>query len=111
MNKRKRERIDFACDVILETKDGKSCYANSRDISMNGIFLKTDNSLPVATEGKIYITMQLGDEKKKVAAQFKVVRTVKDSLYDDEIGMCLEIFGLDTESSINLYNMIRYNKK
>ncbi len=117
-NKRLRERAPFKTDIILSMGKAKKRYSKTRDISMNGLFVETDNVsdiLPLGSEGKIEILLVLGESKIIIKGKFRVMRVV--DLEEDKngdslsMGFGIELFDFEGDSSIELYNVLRYNLK
>ena len=107
-NKRVRTRVEFPVQVEVKTAAGTTSFAECGDISMNGIFLYTLDPLPVGDVGEICISVGSGLERKEVRALFEVVRVVAPGSDLKESGMGLLFAGIDPDSSITLFNIIRY---
>ena len=117
-NKRLRERAPFKTDIILSMGKAKKRYSKTRDISMNGLFVETDNVsdiLPLGSEGKIKILLIFGESKIIIKGKFRVMRVI-DLVKDKNgnplpSGFGIELFDFEGDSSIELYNVLRYNLK
>jgi hypothetical protein len=117
-NKRLRERAPFKTDIILSMGKAKKRYSKTRDISMNGLFVETDNVsdiLPLGSEGKIEILLILGESKIIIKGKFRVMRVI-DLVKDKNenplpLGFGIELFDFEGDSSVELYNVLRYNLK
>lgn len=103
-----RKRIHFVADVSLNIDGDITYYTESRDVSMSGIFLLTDSPPTVGANGQIKITLEVGERKLFVHADCEVVRTVAESDEKDGNGAGIHFTSIDTESSINLFNIIKY---
>ena len=117
-NKRLRERVSFKTEIILSMGKVKKKYSKTRDISMNGLFVETDNVsdiLPLGSEGEIEILLILGESKIIIKSKFRITRVV--DLEEDKnenplpLGFGIELFDFEGESSVELYNVLRYNLK
>ena len=107
VNQRHRLRVPFETHVSFVV-DGQALLGlASCDISMNGIFLFSDDPLPIGCVGDIVISLSDGTETIKVQAQGKVVRRV--DVEGAQKGMGIEFQALDTESSITLFNIVKYH--
>jgi len=105
LEKRKRERVDYVLDAKFTLSGGKTITCKLHDISMSGFFLQTEEVLSVGSKGTIHITLQFGENIRKVEALCTVTRSLKRL---DASGFALQISKIDTDSSINLYNMIKF---
>ena len=105
--RRKRPRVDFVIKVVFETKDQVREDLQCENVSMSGLFLRTDAPLPVGTVGTVLIVLESGQDRLEVRCQCKVARVVgkKDGA---SAGMGLEYVVLDPDSSLTLYNVIKY---
>ncbi len=99
--KRKWARVPYVIDVQLKITGKKLYYSVTQNISMKGVFLKTEEVLPKGTSGEIIINLEFGQTKIQVKADFTVVRSETD-------GMGLNFTSIDPDSSITLYNIIKY---
>ncbi|MCB2182000.1 MAG: PilZ domain-containing protein [Desulfobulbaceae bacterium] len=105
--KRKHVRVEFIIRAIFETEGQIREDLQCRNISMSGLFLRTENPLPVGTRGNLLIVLECGENRLEVRAESKVARVVGS---DNGLpwGMGLEYVRLDPDSSLNLYNVIKY---
>lgn len=98
---RNRQRIPFIIEAVLTVDDSPIVYSRTRDVSMSGIYLLTSKPLPVGTEGTLALTLESGLSSLAIKAMCEVVR-------QDTEGMGLKFTHMDPDSSINLFNIIRY---
>ena len=105
--KRKHPRVDFSIQAVFETGEHVRTDHQCKDISMSGIFLRTREPLPVGTEGNLFLLLQCGEERIEVRAQCRVTRVVGVES-GRPFGMGLEYVSLDPDSSIALYNVVKY---
>lgn len=99
--KRKRPRVDFNIETVLETENEVHRSDRCENISMSGMFLRTENPLPVGTTGRITITLTCGESRLEIKGECRVVR-------EEAAGMGLEFTDIDPDSSINLFNVVKY---
>ncbi len=93
MNKDKvqrRSRSKFNCAVSIETDKLSFKSVRSRDISLNGIFVETNEKLPVGHECTLTIIL---DNSINIDIQGKVTRAASDGLGITFISMNIESFG------------------
>ena len=107
MEKRKRPRVDFSIKVVFHTENLVLKDQQCENISMSGLFLRTATPLFPETVGQLRIILECGQKRLEVRSKSKVIRVV----YDDNgktAGLGLQFVDLDSESSLNLYNVIKY---
>lgn len=114
-NNRLRDRVPFQTEVILTTGTTKRRFINTRDISMNGLFVETKDSLPINTEGEMELILHFGESKKNIKSKFRVLRVV-DSKKDNRGKPLPSGFGIGLSdfkegSSEELYNVVKYNQE
>lgn len=107
IDKRKRARVDFDMKVVFESSGCVYQECQCENISMSGLFLRTDMLLPVGAEGKLLIILECGTERLEVHSECKVSR-IADGKDGQPMGMGLEYITLDSDSSLTLYNVIKY---
>ncbi|MFH1216843.1 MAG: PilZ domain-containing protein [Pseudomonadota bacterium] len=107
MEKRKRPRVDFSIDAVFETGENIRTDHQCEDISMSGVFLRTSEPFPVGSVGNLLLVLECGDERVEVRAQCRVTRVVVGES-DKPSGMGLEFVSLDSDSSIALFNVVKY---
>lgn len=103
-----RRRVPFSAEIILTVEGTDYCYDSTQDISMSGMFICADKPLPVDTKGTMLLKLECGSRKAQVTAGFRVIR--QQLTVEPEIcrGMAIEFNDIDTDSSIILYNVVRY---
>ena len=107
-NKRKFDRVTFRIAITL-TIDGNTVhYTKTHDISMNGIFVVTDETLPLDTEGDFEIVLAPGREGIAIKGSFKVVNIFEKR---GEKGMGLHFMKVDPDASVELYRVVKYNRE
>jgi len=103
--RRKYSRVGFTTriDVCLVSGQGNVCLeANSKDLSLKGIFVKTDAVFPLETKCSVDIYLTGGVEQIKLEIQGKTVRQT-----DDGIGIVFQ--SMDVETYTHLKNIVYYN--
>jgi c-di-GMP-binding flagellar brake protein YcgR len=75
---------------------------------MGGMFLQTEEIEDIGVTGEIIIHLIIGEEKKDIRALCRVVRNILPSAENTDQGMGVEIVNIDPDSSILLYNLIKY---
>ena len=97
IEKRKVERFDLELEAFVsipgETDRNASGNLVTRDVSMSGVYLVTDEPLPVGSKVNVDMILTLGGRKKEDAQQAwikasgKVLRTDKQGMavsFDDQ---------------------------
>jgi len=105
--KRRHPRVDFAVQASFEAEGLVRMDHRCENISMSGLFLRTDAPLPVGTLGNLKIVLSCGEDRLEVRAECKVSR-VMGAASGKAFGMGLEYVSLDPDSSITLYNVVKY---
>lgn len=107
-NKRVRDRVEFDVSVTLEVNGMKIKYDETHDISMGGMFVFTSFPYPVGTEGTftIHLSMVKTDKEHVITGKFRVQNNMTKA---DSRGMGLKFTAVDSDSSLELFNIIRAN--
>lgn len=108
VERRKRKRVPFyiSTDFILPT--GKIIQPYLHDISMEGFSLLTDEAIDIGYTGELVIHLKCGTQRKDIHAVCQVVRRLQASPKELAKGIGLKIIEIDSDSSILLYNLIKY---
>jgi len=106
--KRKHHRVDYNIEAELVTEGQKIFSTQIQNISMDGLYLITNDVLPVGAKGQITIALKFGKSKMKVKADCVIVRSevTQDITIEPRVGV--KFTSVDPDSSIVLYNMIKY---
>ncbi len=107
LNKRTRERVPFDVEVHFDTADDQIRSRHLQDISMNGLFFETENIVPEGTIGTIKLYLESGNQHIVISANGKVIRSITQDM-NTSGGLGIEFTEIDTESSIHLFNIIKY---
>ena len=101
MEKREKSRVPFHLKAIFDYK-GETIKGKLDNLSMNGMFIKTDRQIP--ENSKINVTIELSGDTSKLSINITgtVIRYEND-------GIALTFNNLDLDSFIHLKNIISYN--
>lgn len=105
-NQRLRTRVPFETEVAFVVDGQPISILASYDVSMNGIFLATQNPLPLGSVGEVTVSLSSGKEQILVKTLAEVVRVVTSG---EEPGMGLIFVDLDPDSSIALFNIVKHH--
>ena len=106
--KRTRYRVPFVMNVQFETNGTVIHYGHSRDVSMGGIFILTDDLLALGTHGTLTLNLEFGDRVIPVTAEAEVIRLVPSGRTDQPSGMGIRFISLDADSSLHLFRVVQY---
>jgi len=107
LNKRKRTRVPFDVDVHFNTAEEQIRSKKLQDISMSGIYFESETIVPLDTTGTVKLYLESGEQTIIITANGKVVRSIPAEL-NSPGGIGIEFTEIDTDSSIHLFNVIRY---
>ena len=101
--KRKKTRVDFETQVVLKTRVSQiTMGANSSDISMKGMFVSTDERIPVGTPCNLEIV--LSGTTSRLALGIDGVIACQD-----KNGLGIVFKSMDADSFFHLKNIVMYN--
>ncbi len=103
--KRKHPRVGFSTTIkILLDADGKkiNIEGSSRDLSLKGIFVSTDNKFSCGTKCSIRVGLTGSIDKIELLMNGTVVR-------ESENGMGIVFDSMDVDTYSHLKNIVRYN--
>ena len=106
MDEEKREspRVPYAARVILKSARSKVvAKADSKDISVNGMFLKTEKRIPPGTPCKVEILLTGTSARFSLNTRGVIARLDKD-------GMGVEFKSMNLDSYSHLRNIVMYNE-
>jgi len=110
-NHRLRPRVPFQIAAEFTVDSTTSHYAETRDISMNGLFLVSDTTYPIGTIGHLTITLSSGQERLRISARCEVTRVTTSNAQSEPSGFGVKFLDLDTDSSISLFNIIKHQTR
>ena len=102
--RRKHDRVVFSTRILLSSKDFENIdiTGNSKDLSLKGIFVDTDQKLDPDTPCLIIIVLSGGIEDIKISINARVARV-------DAHGMGIVFDTMDLDSYTHLKNIVQYN--
>ena len=101
--RREKTRVHFKTQVTLKADESKIVSeANSKDISIRGMFVNTEKKMPVGTPCDIEIL--LTGTSTKLALNIKGIVTRQDAT-----GLGISFDSMDLDSHFHLKNIIMYN--
>jgi len=104
--RRKHSRVGFATqiEIILKTQANQiDLEGSSKDLSLKGIFVRTDKQFERGTACRVNVYLTGGIEEIKLSMEGSVVRQT-----DTGIGIDFDSMDVDTYS--HLKNIVRYNR-
>ena len=105
--RRKHSRVGFttAIQILLEAGGEKiNLKGNSRDLSLKGIFVGTENKFSSGTKCSIKVYLTGGIDKIELVMKGTVVR-------DSDNGMGIRFDSMDVDTYSHLKNIVCYNSK
>jgi c-di-GMP-binding flagellar brake protein YcgR len=106
--RRRRKRVEYRVEIQYAF-EGEWHRAKSVNISMSGLLLEVDRELRIGEFGKIRIVKDSLKEDALVAANVEVVRSEAGESANETREVALRFTRMDFESSVNLFQVIRYN--
>ena len=103
--RRKHSRVGFATRITVRLESGAkavSLEANSRDLSLKGIFVRTPERFPLDTGCVVDIYLTGGVDEIRLEVKGRTVRQT-----DDGVGIVFESMDVDTYT--HLKNIVYYN--
>ena len=107
-DKRSRKRVLYRFESRIEADGYPDIFPEIHDISMSGVFFKSQQLLAVGTRGRLTIRLQCGERREQVNSGFRVQRVVEQSSENQPRGFAVLYEDIDTDSSITLFNIIKY---
>jgi len=105
--RRKYSRYHFKIDIEFVVKNETIFSTKSRNISTGGIFVISKEFFPVGTVGILNMEFHFDDEKVIITPQGEVVSVMSAIEPEKFFGMGVEFLRMDTQSEINLSNVIK----
>ena len=101
--RRRKTRVHFETQVILKSGTSEiSSTVNSRDISLKGMFVRTDKKLPIGASCDIQILLTGATNHLFLNLKGRVVR-------HNDSGLGLHFDSIDVDSYMHLKNLLMYN--
>jgi c-di-GMP-binding flagellar brake protein YcgR len=103
--RRQHSRVDFATTIQIQIEaEGKivNLSGDSKDLSLHGVFARTDNKLPLGSKCSVTVCLTGTIEKIELLMKGAVVR-------DDVDGMGIKFDSMDVETYSHLKNIVQYN--
>jgi hypothetical protein len=115
-HERRRPRVHFVTEIILELGGTQHTFLHSHDLSMNGAFIETANPLPIGATGGMNIVLSAGMKHDNLKGRYEVVRVVPideglSSSTEHGSGMGIKFVDLEDESATTLFKLIEYNQE
>lgn len=101
MSNRRYRRIQFESKAMVRTLN-QSFEAYTENLSVNGLFIRTDRRLPIGNRAEILLQIPSASSNPSFTAHVKVVRS-------DVNGMAFQFRSLDHDSFSRLQTVV--NKK
>ncbi len=103
IEKRSKPRVYYKTDILLKLdKFEVRAIGSSIDLSLNGIYVKTDDDISVGTECIVEINLSGITEKLPLKMQGTIVRK-------ELSGIGISFNSMDIDSYTHLKNVVRYN--
>ena len=101
--RRNKMRVSLRTEVVLKFGDREiAAKSHSKDISLNGIFVYTDQKLPVGSFCNLGIMLSGSSSELSLKMIGKIAREGEDGL-----GIAFE--SVDVDSYFHLKNIVKYN--
>ncbi len=103
--RRKYSRVAFATEILIHLEaEGKivKVQGNSRDLSLKGLFVGSDDSFTAGTKCEVRIYLTGGIDKIELQIKGSVARL-------SENGMGIVFDSMDVDSYSHLKNIVQYN--
>ena len=101
-NRRKRTRVQFSVTVEITADEKYIVSGKSRDISLKGIYVITDEKLPVNTHCELGINLTGSSSQLALRMKGKVTREGTD-------GFGIEFLEMESDSFYHLRQIVLYN--
>ncbi len=102
MEKRKSSRVEFDINAMVKY-DNNVVEGMVRDLSLRGLFVETDKSIPIGTRVTIVVSLQGSTSDLTVNVTGSVVRHESD-------GFAIHFEEMDLDSFVHIRNIVAYNE-
>ncbi len=114
-NRRRRTRVSLGSDLLVRIGD-EVLRAECVNVSMSGALLDLDLDVEgeltpdetLGRRGLLELVHRCGQERLAVSAEFTVVRVDQEQPTPSSLRMGIHFTGLDTTSSLHLFQLIRW---
>jgi hypothetical protein len=89
-NRRRFDRVQFESQAMVKT-GGQSFEASTENLSLNGLFIRTEKRLPVGNRAEVMFVLPSASRSSEISVNGAVVR------YDND-GMAFQFGSLDHDS-------------
>lgn len=102
---RRKQRVEFATEITLESGSSRiRVDGSSRDVSLKGIFIHTEERLPVGNTCTVAIQLTGTVEALSLSISGHIAR-------HEGTGMAVIFDSMDLDTYTHLKNIVRYNFK
>lgn len=103
-DKRNAERVRFRSRIVIHAEDTDlEATAESRDISVMGVYIHTDSMLPTGTKCRLSITLTGNSSEMHLDLAGLICR-------HDATGMGITFTDLDVDNFVHLKNLVLLHK-
>lgn len=103
--KRVGERVSFETKITLQAEEKKICVSgNSRDLSMKGAFVKTDEGFSVGAACDITVTLTGSVDDVTLSMKGVIVRK-------EPSGVAINFSSVDLDSYTHLKKLVQFNSE
>jgi len=103
--KRKRTRVEFSTKVIIKLEDSEIVtQSDTKDISLSGLYVQTDEKIPLNTKVDCKIILPGGIDEFGISIEGIVSRV-------DPNGFGINFVSMDPDSFAHLKNIAMYNSQ
>jgi len=99
MPNRRFNRICFESKALVRTMD-QSFEASTENLSLNGLFIRTERRLPVGNRAEVMLEIPSASSRSLFTANVRVVR-------NDVYGIAFQLGSLDEASFLSLQTVIK----
>jgi hypothetical protein len=104
-NRREKTRVDFQAQIVVDIPaSGIALDGDSRNLSLNGIFVETDETIAVHTPCTVSIYLSGTAVPRCLSAPGEVVRS-------EARGIAIAFDPMDIDTYTELRNIVRYNSQ
>lgn len=102
-DRRKKIRVDFKTEIVIQTETKEfHVTGSSKDLSVSGIYVQTEQSIPPDTDCQVKIMLSGMKEPLILNMEGRVVRS-------GETGIAVSFRSMDLDSYTHLKNIVKYN--